>query len=186
MTPTDIKPTTDNQGSVLTYRLDHALSNKGMGISLPELPQPGETTSAVLSEIERAWLLVFAMLALTLTLTATQQSVLLTALFGIASAFVYELLGDFSDVLLGFWGTAALIQLPLYILIAILLRNVVSINRHLWLPLLMLLGVLYPLLAGLDGARQSLYLNICAALLLAFMTWLLVRRTIPHEECRTR
>src|SRR5581483_5966828 len=35
MAPTDIKPTADGQGSILTYRLDHAISNKGMGIALP-------------------------------------------------------------------------------------------------------------------------------------------------------
>src|ERR1051326_3196804 len=46
MTPTSIKPTADNQGSVLTLRLDHAISNKGMGIALPALPQPGAETSA--------------------------------------------------------------------------------------------------------------------------------------------
>ena len=40
MTPGNIQPTADGQGSVLTYRLDHAISNKGMGISLPTLPQP--------------------------------------------------------------------------------------------------------------------------------------------------
>jgi len=52
MTPTQIVPTKDNQGCVLTYRLDHALTDKGMGISLPELPQPGETTRAVLNETD--------------------------------------------------------------------------------------------------------------------------------------
>src|SRR5688572_20104280 len=41
MTPTKIDPTPDRAGSILTFRLDHALSNKGMGIALPELPQPG-------------------------------------------------------------------------------------------------------------------------------------------------
>ena len=34
MTPTTIKSTPDNQGSILTYRLDHAISNKGMGVAL--------------------------------------------------------------------------------------------------------------------------------------------------------
>ena len=62
MTPTDIAPTADNAGCVLTYRLDHALSNKGMGISLPQLPQPGATTNAVLGQTETAWLLTFALL----------------------------------------------------------------------------------------------------------------------------
>jgi len=118
MTPTEIKSTADNQGCVLTYRLDHALSNKGMGIALPELPQPGAITNAVLREVEHAWLLIFAMMTLSLTLVAERHTVFLTVLFGAATALSYGLLGDFSDLLFGFWGTAALILLPLFLLLA--------------------------------------------------------------------
>ena len=39
MTPTDVKPTANGQGSVLTYRLAHAISNKGMGIAFPTVAQ---------------------------------------------------------------------------------------------------------------------------------------------------
>jgi len=52
LSPTDVKPTADGRGSMLTYRLDHALSHKGMGIALPTLPQPGAATNAVLGEAE--------------------------------------------------------------------------------------------------------------------------------------
>ena len=64
MTPTDLQPTADNLGSILTYRLDHAISGKGMGIALPTLPQPGATTNAVLAETERRWMLLLAALLL--------------------------------------------------------------------------------------------------------------------------
>ena len=84
MTPTKIEPSKDGQGSVLTYRLDHALTDKGMGISLPQLPQPGETTRAVLSQTGDAWLLVFALLALSLTLAAAPHAALYTILFATA------------------------------------------------------------------------------------------------------
>ena len=84
MSPTDAKPTADNRGSLLTYRLDHAISHKGMGISLPTLPQPGATTNAVLGEAERGWMLIVAALLLTLTLTEVRHAVLLTVLFASA------------------------------------------------------------------------------------------------------
>src|ERR1041385_4402028 len=61
MSPTAINPTADKLGSVLTYRLDHAISGKGMGIALPPPPQPGAATNAVLGETERGWLLIYAM-----------------------------------------------------------------------------------------------------------------------------
>jgi hypothetical protein len=173
MTPTEITLTPDNQGCVLTYRLDHALSNKGMGISLPELPQPGETTNAVLREVERAWLLIFAMLALSLTLVAERHTVLLTMLFGAATAFSYGLLGDFSDLLFGFWGTAALVLLPMFVLLAWLLKRITTGIGKMLAALLILFGIVYPCAAGLGANWQTLYLNLCALILLAFTAKLL-------------
>jgi hypothetical protein len=181
MTPTKIEPTKDNQGTILTYRLDHALTDKGMGISLPQLPQPGETTRAVLYEIEDAWLFIFAILLLSLTLASIRHAVLLTILFATATAFGYGLLADFSDLLFGFWGTATLILLPLFALLAWLLkRTVPEIGK--WLAIQFLLfGVIYPCVAGLDSNRQSLYLNLCALAFLSFTAWLLVKR-LANEE----
>jgi len=180
MTPTGIQPTADGQGSVLAYRLDHALSNKGMGVALPQLPQPGATTNAVLVEIERAWMLLFAMLGLSLTLASVRHAVLLTALFGAATAFAYGLLGDFSDLLFGFWGTGGIILLPLFLLLAWLLMGVTGsgVGRPIGLQLI-LFGILYPCVAGLDSERQSLYLNLCAVAFLALAASPLMRYLTP-------
>ena len=176
MTPTDIKPGRNGQGTVLTYRLDHALTDKGMGISLPQLPQPGETTRAVLSETERAWLLLFALLALSLTLAAVPHAVPLTILFSTAVAFGYGLLADFSDLLFGFWGTATLILVPLFLVLAWLLRRAAR-DIGQWLAAqLLLLGIVFPCLAGLDSSRQILYLNLCGLIFLGFIAWLLVKQ----------
>jgi hypothetical protein len=176
MTPTEIAPTRDNLGTILTYRLDHALTDKGMGISLPQLPQPGETTRAVLSEIEDAWLFLFAILLLSLTLASVRHAVLLTILFATATAFGYGLLADFSDLLFGFWGTVTLILLPQFTLLASLLKRAApEIGKRLAVQFL-LFGVVYPSVAGLDSNRQSLYLNLCALAFLSFTALLLVKR----------
>jgi hypothetical protein len=181
MTPTEITTTKDNQGTILTYRLDHALTDKGMGISLPELPQPGETTRAVLYETGNAWLFIFAILLLSLTLASVRHAVLLTILFATATAFGYGLLADFSDLLFGFWGTAILILLPLFALLASLLkRTAPEIGK--WLAIQFLLfGVVYPSVAGLDDNRQSLYLNLCALAFLSFTSWLLVKNMMNEK-----
>ena len=68
MSPTAVQMTNNGAGSALTYRLDHAISNKGMGITLPKIAQPGAATNAVLKEMEGGWLLTFSVLLLTLTL----------------------------------------------------------------------------------------------------------------------
>jgi hypothetical protein len=176
MTPTKIEPTKDGLGCVLTYRLDHALSDKGMGISLPQLPQPGETTRAVLNKTDDAWLLAFAVLMLSLTLAGVRHAVLFTILFSTATAFGYGLLADFSDLLLGFWGTAALVLLPLFGLLAWLLARVMPVSSKWLAAQFLLFGVFYPCIAGLDDGRQSLYLNLSALAFLAFITRLLVKR----------
>jgi hypothetical protein len=181
MTPTEISPTKDGLGCVLTYRLDHALTDKGMGIALPQLPQPGETTRAVLNDADDAWLLVFAVLALSLTLANVRHAVLLTIFFSTATAFGYGLLADFSDLLLGFWGTAIFVLLPLFAgLATLLMRTAPAVGKGLAAQFL-LFGVVYPCLAGLDGARQSLYLNLGAFSFLSFTAWLLVKNLAAEK-----
>lgn len=174
MTPTEIRPGTNTQGCVLTFRLDHAISNQGMGIALPSLPQPGETTNAVLGETERAWLFIFAMLTLTLTLVQVRHAVLISILFGSATAFAYGLLGDFSDLLFGFVGTAALILIPFLLVLAKLLTRLTPDVPIRTLALqFLIVGILYPCVAGLDSDRQPLYLNLCAVGFLGFTAWVL-------------
>ena len=181
MTPTDIAPTQDHLGTILTYRLDHALNNKGMGIALPKLPQPGETTRAVLNEAGDAWLLVFSALALTLTLAGARHAVLLTGLLSTATAFGYGLLANFSDLLFGFWGTAFLILVPYFFVLAALLTRAVSQTGKWLAAQFLLLGIAYPCLAGLDGDRRSLYLNLCALAFLLFATWLLMKNVVARK-----
>jgi hypothetical protein len=176
MTPTDTKPTADNRGTILTFRLDHAISNKGMGISLPSVPQPGAETKSVLAEVECGWLLIFAMLVLGLTLAEARHAVLLSVLFGAAAASAYALLADFSDLLLGFWGTAGLVLLPMLLLLAWLLARATPAFGKLMAGQLLLYGVLYPSLAGLDDERQALYFNVCALVFLTLAAWQLARR----------
>jgi hypothetical protein len=177
MTPTGTKATLDNHGSILTFRLDHAISSKGMGISLPTVPQPGETTNAVLAEVERGWLLVFAVLVLGLTLCGAAQAVLLSVMFGAAAACGYGLLADFSDFLFGFWGTAGLVLVPLFLALAWLLTRLTSFASVNLLALQFLLfGILYPCLAGLDSDRQSTYFDLSALIFIGLTAWQLVRR----------
>jgi hypothetical protein len=176
MTPTSIKATSNNRGTILTFHLDHAISNKGMGIALPSVSQP-ELTSAVLAEVERGWLLVFATLVFSLTVAGARQAVLVSVLFGAAMACGYGLLGDFSDLVLGFWGTATLIVLPTFVLLAWLLTQLAPwpVGRLLACQFLVF-GIVYPGLAGLDAERQALYFDLSAVLFLAVAGSQLLRK----------
>jgi branched-subunit amino acid transport protein AzlD len=139
----------------------------------------------VLNQTDDAWLFVFGVLALSLTLAGTRHAVLVTILFATATAFGYGLLASFSDLLFGFWGTAILVLLPLFALLAHLLRRAVpALGR--WLAAQFLLfAVIYPCLAGLDWDRQTLYLNLCALTFLAFTSWLLVKNLMEDKTVPT-
>lgn len=179
MSPTDVKATADARGSVLIYRLDHAISQKGMGVALPALPQPGAATNAVLAEAERGWTMLAALLLLGLTLAKIRHAPLLGALLAAGVALGFGMLGDFSDLLLGFWGTALIVFLPLLLLLAWLVKKVAGGTTGILLAgLLLVFGMFYPVAAGLDAARQSLYLNVCGLLFLAFTA-----RQLADELC---
>jgi hypothetical protein len=118
---------------------------------------------------------------MSLAIAGVRQAVLLTILFVTGSAFAYGLLADFSDLLFGFWGTFVVVLLPLLTLCAgLLLRIAPAAGRGLAVQLI-LLGVVYPCAAGLDLARQPLYLNLCALGLLLFTAWLLRRRLADDQ-----
>lgn len=172
MSPTTLRSTPDGRGSVLVYRLEHAISQKGMGIALPDLPQPGATTSAVLEQTERAWMLMAAAILLTLILSEVRRGLLFGVFFVTALALAYGLLGDFSDLLFGFWGTAAAVLVPLLLVIARLIdRSVGGRPGQVLAGLVLLFGIVYPAAAGLDDQRETLYLNLCGLLFLAFAAW---------------
>ena len=83
-------------------------------------------------------------------------------------ALGFGVLGDFSDLLLGFWGTALVIFLPLLGLLAWWAKRlIVGLTGKLLAALFFVFGLIYPTAAGLDGTRQSLYLNLCGFLFLA-------------------
>jgi hypothetical protein len=183
MSPTTLRPTADGRGSVLVFRLDHAISQKGMGVALPDLPQPGATTSAVLEQTERAWMLMAAAILLTLTLSQVRHAPLLGVLFAGGLALAFGLLGDFSDLLLGFWGTAIAVLVPLLVGIAWLIQRSVGGRKGLCLAgLVLLFGIIYPVAAGFDDQREALYLNLCGLLFHAFTAWQTVSLTSGNRE----
>ncbi|MCX7886153.1 MAG: hypothetical protein N3B01_02695 [Verrucomicrobiae bacterium] len=166
MTPTRIAD--QQKGVVLTYKLDRALSTKGMGVEMPKLKQPGELAGNVLGEIRKGWLLVFAALLLAGTLAGFGYTPLLAVFACAAVALAYGLLGDFTDTPLGFWGAATVVLVPIFALLAIVIYRVspAFAGRVAALQLL-LFGLVYPLAAGLDNERQLLYLNLCGLVLVA-------------------
>ena len=80
LTPTDIQATSDGNGSILTWRLDQAITTAGMGVALIQPEQPGEKVLRVLVNSPFALTMLGAMLALTLLILGVPVNLLDLAL----------------------------------------------------------------------------------------------------------
>jgi hypothetical protein len=180
MTPTKVEPA--GTGSRLVFQLDRALSNKGMGVAMPKLEQPGEVTAAVLSEAGKGWVLMFAAVLLGGVLTNHRWSALTSVMIGSAAAFGFGLLGDISESFLGFWGTAAVIALPMFLVLGGLILRTHGHAGKIICAELILFGLVYPCLAGMDSDRQTLYLNLAGLLFLMIAAWLFTNRIRSAES----
>ena len=117
------------------------------------------------------------MLILGLTLAESKYAILISILVAAATACFFGLLADCSDLLFGFLPTAGLVFLPMLVFLAWLLSKLTPrpFSNLLGFQLL-LFGVIYPAVAGLDSDRQTLYFNLSALVFLAIAAWQLFRR----------
>jgi len=105
ITPTEIKPTSDGRGSILTWELDRAITVAGMGVALIQPEQPGAQVLRVLALSPYALTLLGAMLALTMLIWGLQVRFLDLALLSAVYTMQFLLMAAISDYFFGFWGS---------------------------------------------------------------------------------
>jgi hypothetical protein len=105
ITPTDIKPTEDGRGSILTWTLDRSITVMGMGVALPQPVQPGAQVLRVLVLSPYALTLLGAMLTLTMLIWGQQLHFLDLALVSAVYTMQFLLMAAISDYFFGFWGS---------------------------------------------------------------------------------
>jgi len=105
ITPTEIKPTSDGRGSILTWELDRAITVAGMGVALIQPEQPGAQVLRVLALSPYALTLLGAMLALTMLTWGLQVRFLDLALLSAVYTMQFLLMAAISDYFFGFWGS---------------------------------------------------------------------------------
>ncbi|MDD1751365.1 MAG: hypothetical protein LUO89_15990 [Methanothrix sp.] len=108
ITPTQIQPTEDRRGSILTWKLDRAITIAGMGVALPQPQQPGAQVLRVLVISPYALSLLAAMLALTMLIWGMQVRFMDLALLSAVYSMQFLLMAGISDYFLGFWGALIL------------------------------------------------------------------------------
>lgn len=146
LTPTDVKPTADRQGSILTWSFDRTITTAGMGIALPQPEQPGAQVLRVLHKSPYALTLLIAILALTLLILGQPVHFLDMALLAAVYCLQFLVMAGLSDYRLGFWGSLIL-GAGLTSLLAFLLyrRHSSKLLRGLIAGLVLFFAVVYPL-----------------------------------------
>lgn len=176
LTPTDIKPTSDQRGSILTWKLDRAVTVAGMGVALLQPQQPGAQVLRALVNSPYALTLLITMIALTLVICGQPARFLDLALLAGAYCVQFLIMAALSDLALGFWGSLILGACVTGALTFLLFRRYASmLLRVLTLALVGFFSVVYPL-AGLltDVTRRNSFDNLVQVGLILYLFGLVV------------
>lgn len=155
LTPTEIKPTSDQKGSILTWKLDRAVTVAGMGVALVQPEQPGAQVLRVLLNSPYALTLLIAMIALTVLILRQPVRFLDLALLAGAYCVQFLIMAALSDQFFGFWGSLILGACLTGILTFLLFRRYSSkLIRVLTLVLAGFFTIVYPLAGLLTDVTQ--------------------------------
>lgn len=186
ITPTDIMPTEDGQGSILTWNLDRAITTAGMGVALVQPEQPGAQVLRVLVLSPYALTLLGAMLALTMLIWGLQVRFLDLALLSAVYTMQFLLMAAISDYFFGFWG-ALLIGAGLTLFLSfVLFRKLPSRTLQVVIYILItFFTIIYPL-SGLitELSQQNAFNMLLQAGLILYITGisLFVNRSKTKES----
>jgi hypothetical protein len=156
ITPTDIKPTANKLGSILTWNLNNAITVAGMGVSLLPPEQPGADVLRVLVISPYALTLLGAMLALTMIIWGASIRFLDLSLLSAVYSMQFLFMAAISDYFFGFWGSliigAALTLFLSYLLFCRLPIRQMRISIYM---LIIFFTVVYPLSGLLTELSQQ-------------------------------
>jgi hypothetical protein len=156
ITPTQVQPTNDGQGSILTWRLDHAITVAGMGVALLPPQQPGAQVLRVLVISPYALTLLGAMLALTMLIWGQKMRFLDLALLAGVYSVQFLVMAALSDFFFGFWGSMIVGALLTLFLSFLLFRSLPSrALRSSIYSLVAFFTVVYPLSGLLTELGQQ-------------------------------
>jgi hypothetical protein len=146
LTPTEVRPTDNQAGSILVWKLDKAITVAGMGVALLPPEQPGAKVLQVLVNSAYALTLLIAVLSLTLLIRGERVNFLELALLSAAYCVQFLMMAAISDLFFGFWGSLILGALSTGLLTFLLFRRHPSrLLRVLIYALVGFFTVVYPL-----------------------------------------
>lgn len=190
ITPTDIQPTQDQRGSILTWKLDRAITVAGMGVALGQPEQKGAQVLRVLVLSPYALSLLVAMLVLTMLIWGEPVRFVEMALLSAVYTIQFLVMAAISDYFFGFWGsliTGALLTLFLSFL---LFRKLPSRGLRVAIYILVIFfTVIYPLSGMLtELSQQNAFDMLLHAGLILYITGLSLyvsgKKSMPDTPAR--
>lgn len=185
ITPTAIQPTNNGNGSILTWKLDRAITVAGMGVALLPPDQPGAQVLRVLIISPYALTLLGAMLALTVMIWEEKMRFVDLALISAVYSMQFLLMAGISDYFLGFWGSLILGALITLFLAYLLFKKLSArVLRWLLYGLVCFFAVIYPL-AGLlsELSHQNAFDNLLKVGLIVYIICLsLYKENSPSPD----
>jgi hypothetical protein len=168
LAPTEIKPTDDGQGSILTWKLDSAITQAGMGVALRSPEQPGAKVFRVLVNSPLAVTMLVAVVAITLLLLGQPVHFLDLALLAGTYCAQFLVMAGISDYFFGFWGSLILgAALTLFLAVLLMRRQPLLLTRRLIIGLVAFFTIIYPLSGLLTDVMQSNSFNTLVQVALA-------------------
>jgi hypothetical protein len=150
LTPTDIRPAPGG-GSILTWKLDRAITTAGMGVALVRPEQPGEKVLRILVNSPVALTMLGALLALTTMILGLPLSLMDLILIAAAYCVEYLAMAGVSDFFFGFWGSLILgAALTLFLAFLLFRRLPSRLLKILLFILVAFYSVAYPLSGLID------------------------------------
>jgi len=151
LAPTGIRSTADGAGSVLSWKLNRAITTAGMGVALLRPEQPGEKVLRILVNGPVALSMLGALLALTMMILASSIHLLDFTLVVAAYCVEYLVMAGVSDFIFGFWGSLILgAGLTLFLTYLLFRRLRSRLLKILLFGLVVFFSVLYPLSGLID------------------------------------
>lgn len=174
ITPTEIKATDDLRGSILTWKLDRAITVAGMGVALPAPEQKGAQVLRVLVLSPYALSLLAAMLVLTMLIWGTPVRFVELALLSAVYTMQFLLMAAISDYFFGFWGSLVTGALLTLVLAFLLFRKLPARGLRITIYILVAFFTLIYPLSGLltELSQQNSFNMLLHAGLILYITGL--------------
>jgi hypothetical protein len=178
----------DRNGTTLEWKLDHAVTNLGMGVILPAAPQPGAHESQILKRAPIALILLVILLVLTRALGGLEVRFLPVMLVAVAGYLFFTGVAYLADLRFPVAASLAVAGGLMTVLCALFYRRH-DAGSALWPVQTALFAVMTAGTSALvcerhhvDALLQVLYVALLAYVMGLTLWSLRRRKTLPEEE----